>query len=317
MADFYQLTKGALHDVTIRSTRQRRASAQTRTGEIFPGANFDKRVLWHEMAHHLELNQISYSASEKLIEDRRESDKLHSLRSLTGVGYSSSEVAVKDGFIDPYMGKVYQHAATEIMAMGLESFSDPLKLANFIDKDRDSAEFILGFLGSISQLDRDVADQLNNQLGTNKAEKENREAPVKEFIAISSKLKLQKIDAYTFQFGELFLLKSGKSFYISTQPDLFGVQRYFGGKKKDVMAVLYAFYCDKKGYLTKDIDTGRWLSDNAPISVSIARAQVAGFRSVGSNAGVSIPKYFPSGLPVFKTIEQFSALTDISTGENE
>ncbi len=52
---------------------------------------------------------------------RREGDSLEPLRVITGnPNYKTNEMAWKDRFLDPYMGKYYQGRHTEILSMGVE-----------------------------------------------------------------------------------------------------------------------------------------------------------------------------------------------------
>ena len=47
-----------------------------------------------------------------------------------GAGYTADKVVKKDKFIDPYMGKIYNDGATELLSMGLEMlYRNPTKLA--------------------------------------------------------------------------------------------------------------------------------------------------------------------------------------------
>jgi hypothetical protein len=47
-----------------------------------------------------------------------------------GRGYTSNEIAFKDKWMHPYMGKIYSTVDTELMSMGLEFlYRDPVGLA--------------------------------------------------------------------------------------------------------------------------------------------------------------------------------------------
>ena len=150
MAEFYRLTGGRLAKVTIRTSRGR-ASAEGIHGHsssiINMGANFDKRVLFHELAHHLERDPVAVAAAKGFLEKRRESEKVYTLRSLTGwKSYGAKEVAHKDAWFNHYVGKVYNYDVTEVMSMGVESFCDDFTLASRIQQDPEHFALIAGFM---------------------------------------------------------------------------------------------------------------------------------------------------------------------------
>lgn len=89
----------------------------------------------HELGHVLERADpwIAHVAT-KFLERRTAGQTPEKLRDITGNnGYEDHEVAVKDHFTHPYMGKIYPYnTATEIFSMGLQEFSDigsPTRLA--------------------------------------------------------------------------------------------------------------------------------------------------------------------------------------------
>ena len=150
MAEFYRLTGGRLAKVMIRTSRGR-ASAEGIHGHsssiINMGANFDKRVLFHELAHHLERDPVAVAAAKGFLERRRESEKVYTLRSLTGNNaYATKEVAHKDHWFNHYVGKVYNYDVTEVMSMGVESFCDDFTLASRIQQDPEHFALIAGFM---------------------------------------------------------------------------------------------------------------------------------------------------------------------------
>jgi len=153
MAEFYRITGGKLRDVAIVTDGSRRANAGNighfEFNEIRPGSRFDKEVLWHEMAHHLEANPAAMIAANGFLIKRRESEKVYSLRSLTGnKGYGPREAAYKDDFINPYIGKVYRDGLTEVFSMGVQYLSNPEQAASFIANDPEMAGLVIGYLKS-------------------------------------------------------------------------------------------------------------------------------------------------------------------------
>lgn len=152
MADFYRITGGRLNAVKVDSKGDKRANASgieehDELGAINIGSAFDKRVLWHELAHHLESDPAMKLSAGQLIKRRSVDGKAYTLRSLTGnTAYRSSEVAYKDSYFDPYVGKIYNGGVTEVFSMGVESLSNPLLLARRLAQDPETLEFVMGML---------------------------------------------------------------------------------------------------------------------------------------------------------------------------
>lgn len=152
MAEFYRFTGGRVTTVRIHSKGDRRANATDieahgKVGTINLATSFDKRVLWHELAHHMEADPVAKMAAGRFIRRRSTDGKTHSLRSLSGNnGYRSDEIALKGDFFSPYVGKVYQDGVTEVFSMGVESFSNPELLARRAAVDPQTLEFIAGFV---------------------------------------------------------------------------------------------------------------------------------------------------------------------------
>jgi hypothetical protein len=159
MAEFYRLTGGRLPTVRFKATDRKRAYASDihghNTSTIALATRFDKRVLFHELAHHLEADPSALAAARGFLVARREGDKLYRLKDLVPrSNYGASEVAFKDGWVSPYVGKVYgrgtQHYmnVTEVFSMGVEAFSDPAVLAERMAKDPQHTAMVLGYMTS-------------------------------------------------------------------------------------------------------------------------------------------------------------------------
>ena len=152
MAEFYRFTGGRVSVVRIHSKGDRRANATDieahgKVGTVNLDGSFDKRVLWHELAHHMEADPVAKAMAGRFIQRRSVDGKTYSLRSLTGQnGYRSDEIAVQGNFFSPYVGKVYANGITEVFSMGVESFSDPMLLAQRAMYDPQTLEFVAGFL---------------------------------------------------------------------------------------------------------------------------------------------------------------------------
>lgn len=151
MAEFYRFTGGRVSSVAVESKGDRRANATEihshgKTAVINLGSSFDKRVLWHELAHHLEADPVALRASQRFIRNRAIGEQPKALRNLTGnKGYGSREIAFEDHFFNAYVGKVYDDA-TEVFSMGVESFSDARTLGIRLGADPETLMFVAGFL---------------------------------------------------------------------------------------------------------------------------------------------------------------------------
>lgn len=152
MAEFYRFTGGRLAAVKIHSKGDKRANAtdieaHSKVGTVNMDANFTKRTLWHEMAHHMEADPVAKMAAGRFIRRRSVDGKKYSLRSLSGnSGYRKDEAAFNGNFFSPYVGKVYADGVTEVFSMGVESFSNAETLARRAVDDPQTLEFIAGFV---------------------------------------------------------------------------------------------------------------------------------------------------------------------------
>jgi len=151
MADFYRISGGRIPEIEITSTVGRaHASGITATEGrklIAVGKRFDRTVLFHELAHHIEADEIAKAASNGFLVKRRRSPQVKLLSALTGNrGYSGSEVAYEDDFLHPYIGKVYRDGVTEVFSMGLEHLATPGAAALFAAKDPEMFAMVTGYL---------------------------------------------------------------------------------------------------------------------------------------------------------------------------
>lgn len=110
-------------------------------------------VTLHELGHRMEYSIPEVRAYEWTLHTRRvkggATKKLEELR--PGYGYAAHEVAVEDGFLDPYFGKTYGYADSrtswEILSMGVESvYTNSFKVW---DEDTDIRNFIIGLLATL------------------------------------------------------------------------------------------------------------------------------------------------------------------------
>lgn len=113
-------------------TRSRRAFARPWLDEVHLSAMQSPRVTAHELGHLLEKDPAIKAAARAFWERRTAGESSVSLRTLTGIkAYRSDEIARRDKFINPYMGKDYGPGNyTEIVSMGLELYvDDPVAFA--------------------------------------------------------------------------------------------------------------------------------------------------------------------------------------------
>lgn len=152
MAEYYRLTGGKASTIRISLDGRRRANAvgvTTLTGEkvINLGSDFNKAILFHELAHHLENDTIARAASNGFLLKRRESEKRYRLRDLTGnKGYGPDEIAYKDSWMNHYIGKIYSDGVTEVFSMGVQYLASPEDAMTLAAQDPEMLNLISGYL---------------------------------------------------------------------------------------------------------------------------------------------------------------------------
>lgn len=161
--DVFRLANGHIQlDKVHHLARVKRASVIDGLEVVMEtGTYFKRSIAWHELGHLIEFrNPNILKKSIELLKKRLELSKttgkngggLRKLSSLTGNrAYKRNEVAIDDGFISYYAGKVYQRTgsnldnldATEIISTGLEMLSDPLSSANLLRKDPEHFKLVM------------------------------------------------------------------------------------------------------------------------------------------------------------------------------
>lgn len=135
-------------EINVERTSKKRSFFKPGEATIAMSKGEFTAVVIHEWGHAIEDGDPElHRRCIEFLESRAESLKPVTLRKLTGnKSYASHEVAYKDKFPDPYVGKVYQNSAgeyyaTEILSMGLEAmYKDPVK---FEQEDPEYYDFIL------------------------------------------------------------------------------------------------------------------------------------------------------------------------------
>lgn len=154
IAEFYRLTNGRLAGIKFVNTRADRAFARPEQMEVAISKRFDKRTLFHELAHILEADEKVKEAANNFLAVKTgqpvaELRSKAKLSKLTGKrGYKSHERAYVDTFFDHYVGKIYSDRCTEVMSMGLQMFSSGTQLKELHDKDPEQFHLMLGIIGN-------------------------------------------------------------------------------------------------------------------------------------------------------------------------
>jgi hypothetical protein len=102
----------------------------------------------HELGHAIELSRPdAVAASVAFVRARGKGSRIAQLNELAqGSGYDDSELAYDDGFMNPYSGKVYDYAMSEVVPMGLQEITQSNGGANLLAKDPEHFWFTLGQL---------------------------------------------------------------------------------------------------------------------------------------------------------------------------
>ncbi len=109
------------------------------------------RTAVHEIGHHIETtNKAIHEAAHVFLAHRLKGEKPQQLNKVLGKRYDDDEYGRKDDFDKAfgdsgwYVGKHYDHGATEVISMGLEMMhSDPVKLAT---KDPEYFKFMVAVM---------------------------------------------------------------------------------------------------------------------------------------------------------------------------
>jgi hypothetical protein len=231
MAEFYRLTGGRIGKAFFDSKGDKRANAIHSRGLIYVDSRFTKKILFHEMAHLLEAEMKLEVMGETFRDTRAKKEKgLKSLKSITGnPGFRSDEVAYTDDFFDPYVGKVYRQASTEVLSMGLQMFSSPEDTIFLAKRDPQMFSLMVGFMRS-KPTAREIAKKgIVQQAALNET---SRQEIIDKFYA--SLAKKAKDDEFW----------KGKGDGLIVSIDGYGASR---GKSKGTTVIYYYYPGDPKG----------------------------------------------------------------------
>jgi hypothetical protein len=106
----------------------------------------DRATLFHEFGHSMEWQVYANEATTTWLK-RRATGPTQKLNDLLGdARYRDDEIAYPGPWYDPYVGKDYGGSTTEVVATGLEKFTDGRNLLDLWLRDREHFQLILGLL---------------------------------------------------------------------------------------------------------------------------------------------------------------------------
>lgn len=153
LKDFFVITNGRLGKIKIDTKNHQRAYASGTTtheseGFVMLDNDFSQRVLWHELAHHLESDDNLRRVAQEYIKSRSlDGGKQHKIRDLTGSkAYGHGEIAYKTDMYSHYAAKIYAHGSTEVFSMGVEALYNEETLFSTMLMDPKTIEFVTGAL---------------------------------------------------------------------------------------------------------------------------------------------------------------------------
>jgi hypothetical protein len=106
----------------------------------------DRSTLYHEFGHSMEWKVYANNATTTWLK-RRATGPTQKLNDLTqSTRFEDHEVAYPGPWYDPYVGRDYGGSTTEVVATGLEKFTDGRNLLDLWLRDREHFQLILGLL---------------------------------------------------------------------------------------------------------------------------------------------------------------------------
>jgi len=155
LATLYQLSGGNVEEITL-AYKKKRASANPYDLVLNVGNALTKETLWHEFGHFIEFhNKWVFEQATALlkrryagISDPRPIRKLADM--CQSAGYGKNEVAINDGFFEPYVGRVYgtwpDVSWTEVVSMGMGCLSSDKGIAELAQKDPEHLALMLAIV---------------------------------------------------------------------------------------------------------------------------------------------------------------------------
>ena len=212
-AEFYRLVGGNVGAVEF-TTNRGRAYAKGRAN-VSIGSDFNKRTLFHELSHILDAWEPGFTKAAKAFIAGRADGKPKLLSSITGNrGYRRDEIAYSDSFIDPYVGKIYRHDASEVMSMGLECLNNAEACEKLASQDPEHFQLVMGAALHRNHLKQAAIEQHVEQAAGVREKLSAEEAWNKQISLVTRGLdKLLTISNQEYEkngFGGMFVSMHGK-----------------------------------------------------------------------------------------------------------
>lgn len=154
LGNFYSLAAGQLVAPSI--VYEKKRAHASRNGTLNSGASLDKGTLWHELGHMVEYkNHDLFMLAKNLLVRRLQaipegSAQYLPLRDLTGISsYGDDEIALNDGFYDPYAGKMCHGntpgdvISTEVWSTGFQCLATPSGIIMLGSRDPEHMALIM------------------------------------------------------------------------------------------------------------------------------------------------------------------------------
>jgi hypothetical protein len=257
MMEFYRLVGGKIGKIKVVTKGTSRAHANKHTGEVAVDSNFNKRVLFHELAHHLEFSNplILMAASEfrKQRTDGSEGEKLVPLRALAHMGYGKDEFAFKDKFFDPYVGKYYRDGSTEVVSMGLQQLASPEAILHLYANDREHLELAVGMAAQDDPAIREWLKVATFAAEAEISEEVRREAFNKELKRVATRVALEQYLVGKRGQNPPYIDSWGRWYVVHLVAWEDKVKRYDFKSIQDARSFLYLCLLQEQGRLTERV----------------------------------------------------------------
>lgn len=123
-----------------------RANAHAEWFNIDMSASNQVKTYFHELGHLLERNKEVARKAKRWIQTRGGGVGKAVPYNKVAAWSKDTQMAYKDKFIDPYVGKFYKTGHTEAVSMGMQQFTSYGQMMRFAKKDFDHFSFIHGIL---------------------------------------------------------------------------------------------------------------------------------------------------------------------------
>lgn len=146
LTEFYRITGGKILSISLNKTNDRASAfcSGTTAGSINIGGHPNRTTMYHEMAHLLEGDGLTAAASRHFRNTSANGPEIKKLNEISNNEYyKDEEVALENGWISPYVGKVYKNGHTEVLSMGLQHLAHPDQLARLAATDPAMLEYVL------------------------------------------------------------------------------------------------------------------------------------------------------------------------------